>query len=228
VSGMVMPKQGDIDLLATLIDMRDSAHLAGHREKPMTWVAFNGGRSMVATAGGRSVDEATFNMQRLLDLGLLRVITRKGSIVTFDLVDDVRDRLEEMRAAAGQPSRTAQAEGARLQAEAALWDLEERVDAAARQRAARRAEFASRVGRTVRLLAAAALVVAYVVTVTIAGYFLSANLPVAFVVGIVIVAVGLTVLDWAAHVDGFAIAKAAGEATAGRVRRWLETFDVPA
>src|SRR5689334_23356732 len=116
----IQPKQADIDLLSQIIDVRDSAHLAGHTDKPFGLANLNGGQSLLVgpgNAGGTGV--STFAVQRLQDLGLFRVITSDSKGMTFDLVDDFRDRLEEMRVAIGQPSRLGEAQAATERAEAA-------------------------------------------------------------------------------------------------------------
>jgi hypothetical protein len=229
----IQPKQGDIDLLVQIIDMRDSAHLAGHRDKPFRLTKFNGGQSVLVSpgnAGGTNI--STFAVQRLDELGLFRVITSNSKGLTFDLVDDFRDRLEEMRVALTQPSRlgealaaTERAQGAQKVSQAAARDLEAKVQAAAATRAANRAALARRMGRRVRRSTTIALGIVYVGIVVLAGYFVSSNLPLALIVGVVAVAVTLAVLDWLLHIDGFALAAKAEAAAVGRVARWLESFD---
>ncbi len=59
----------------------------------------------------------------------------------------------------------------------------------------------------------------------VAGYFVSSNLPLALVVGVVGVAVVLAALDWLLHVDGFALAAALEARVVKRVTGWLESFD---
>lgn len=220
------PNQGDIDLLVQIIDMRDSAHLAGHTDKPFNLAKLNGGQSVLVSpgqAGGTNV--STFTVQRLQDLGVFRVITSTPTGLTFDLVDDFRDRLEEMRVALGQPSRLGEAEAAKERATAAQRDLEAKVQAAAATRADRRATFARRVGRWVRLTATVALGIIYVGIVVLAGYFVSSNLPLALIVGVIAVAVFLAALDWLLHIDGFALGAEAEASAVARVTRWLESFD---
>ena len=222
----IQPKQGDIDLLVQIIDLRDSAHLAGHTEKPFNLAKLNGGQSVLVSpgnAGGTNV--STFAVQRLEDLGLFRVIASKPTGLTFDLVDDFRDRLEEMRIALGQPSRMGEAEAARERATAARADLETKAQAAAATRAERRAAFARRAGRWVRWAATIALGAFYIGVVILAGQVLSLILPLPLVVTVVAVAAILGVLDWLLHIDGFALAAWAEAGTMGRIARWLESFD---
>lgn len=117
------------------------------------------------------------------------------------------------------------AEAAKERASAAQRDLEAKVLAAAASRAERRDAFARRVGRWVKWVARVALGIVYVGVVVLAGYFVSSNLPLALIVGVVAVAVLLAALDWLFHVDGFAVAAKAEAATVRRVGRWLGSFD---
>ena len=203
---MIRPKQNDLDLLGRLIDLRDSAHLAGHTDDPFRLFDFNGTESVLyGPERNEGQDVSTMGMRRLQDLGLLHVIDVLPKGFTFDLVDDVRDRLEEMRVALGQPSRLGEIEAAKERAEAAQRDLETRVRESVASRAASRKAFARHVGRWVRRAATVALGVIYVGVVVVAGYFVSSILPLALVIGIVGVAVFLTVLDWLLHIDGFGL-----------------------
>jgi hypothetical protein len=222
----IQPKQGDIDLLGQIIDRRDSAHLAGHTDKPFNLLRLNGGQSVLASPGNAGgINVSTFAMQRLEDLGLFRVIDSTKNGMTFDLVDDFRDRFEEMKIALGQPSRMGEAEAASERATAAQRDLEARVQAAAARRAERRGVFARRVGRWAKRTTTVALGILYVGIIVLAGYFVSSNLPLALIVGVIAAAVILAVLDWLLHIDGFALAARAEAGAVGRVGRWLESFD---
>jgi hypothetical protein len=230
---MIQPKQADIDLLVQIIDVRDSAHLAGHTDKPFGLAKLNGGQSILVgpgNAGGTNV--STFQVERLQELGLIRVITSTPTGMTFDLVDDFRDLLEEMRVAIGQPSRlgeaqaaTERAEAARQHSEADARTLEAKVQAAAAKRAERRGAFARRMGRWTKRTTTVALGILYVGIIVLAGYFVSSNLPLALIGGVIAVAVILAVLDWLLHIDGFALASRAEAIAVGRVGRWLESFD---
>lgn len=104
----IRPRQSDIDLL----DMRDSAHLAGHREAGLNFVEVNGGEAFVDIARVLRIAVPTLAMTRLRNLGLFHLIKDRDKGYTFDLVDDHRDRLEEMRASLGQPSRIGEAQAA--------------------------------------------------------------------------------------------------------------------
>jgi len=228
----IRPKPEDIDLLAQLIDMRDSAHLAGHTQDAFNLARFQGTQSLLISPGrSGSIQVSTFAMDRLRDLGLFRVISVRENGLTFDLVDDVRDQLEEMRVTAGQPSRMGEleaaverAEGAREAAEAARRDLETKIAAAARSRADLRAAFARRVGRRVRRVAMLALGAFYVGVAVIAGYF-ALSLPQPVAIAIVVVAVGLALLGWLRHIDGFSLATGLESRVVARIIRWLASFD---
>jgi hypothetical protein len=229
----IRPKPEDIEELARLIEIRDSAHLAGHRLDPFTLFNFSRTEALLVSPGRTQGDSVSnVAMRRLEDLDLFRVIDRSEKGFTFDLVDDVGDRLEEMRVAVGLPSRMGELEASVQRAEAAMnaaestrQDLEARVIDDRRARAERRAAFASRVGRWARWLARVALGLLYIGVVVVAGYFVSSNLPLAIVVGIIGVAVVLAALDWLLHIDGFALAAAFETRVVNRMTRWLESFD---
>ena len=229
----IQPKPEDVDELARLLEIRDTAHLAGHRDDPFTLFNFSGSEAVLVSPGRSQGDTVSkMQMRRLEDLGLLRVIDRLADGFTFDLVDDVRDRLEEMRVAVVLPSRMGEleaslqrAEAATKAAESARQDLEGHIRDDRRARAERRAAFGYRVGRWARWLARIALGVLYVGVVVVAGYFVSSNLPLAIIVGVVGVAVVLTALDWLLHIDGFALAAAFEASVVKRVTEWLESFD---
>jgi len=229
----IRPTPEDIDLLVQLIDMRDSAHLAGHTQDAFRLTQLQGTESILDSPGhsGR-IQVSTFAMERLRDLNLFRVISAPARGLKFDLVDDVRDRLEEMRVAIGKPSRmgqleaaAARAEAAKEAAEAARRDLETKIAAAMRSRADLRAAFARRVGRWLLWAARLALGILYAVVIVIAGYFVSSNLPLPFLVGVIGVFVVLAAIDWLLHIDGFALAARAEAWAEARVSRWLETFE---
>lgn len=222
----IQPKPADIDLLLQIIDLRDSAHLAGHTDKPFNLLKLNGGQSVLASpgnAGGTNV--STFAVQRLEDLALFRGIVSKKNGMTFDLVDDVRDRLEEMKIALGQPSRMGEAEAAKERAIGAHRDLEAKVEAASALRAERRIAFAGRVGRWVRSAATIALAVIYIGVVVLAGQVISSILPLPLIVTVIALAAILGILDWLLRIDGFALAAMAEASAVRRVTGWLESFD---
>lgn len=227
------PKPDDIDLLARMIEMRDTASLAGIRDDPFRLFEFNGSESVLFSPGkNEGINVSTVGMKRLEDLGLFHVIDYLPKGFTFDLVDDVRDRLEEMKVGLGQPSRMGELEAAVVRAEAATAsaessqrEIEARAVTAARSRADLRAAFARRVGRWAQWVARITLGTIYVGVVVIAGYLVSANLPLALIVGIVGVAVALTALDWLLHIDGFTLAAGVETRVVRRVTAWLESFD---
>lgn len=228
----IRPTPEDIDLLAQLIDMRDSAHLAGHTQDAFNLARFQGTQSLLISPGqSGQIQVSTFAVERLRDLGLFRVINVREKGFTFDLADDVRDQLEEMRVTAGQPSRMGEleaeverAEGAREAAEAARHDLETKIAAAALSRADLRAVFARRVGRRVRRVAMVLLGAFYVGVAVLAGYF-ALSLPQPAAIAIVVVAVGLALLGWLRHIDGFSLATGLESRVVERITRWLDSFD---
>jgi hypothetical protein len=68
--------------------------------------------------------------------------------------------------------------------------------------------------------------VVYVAVIVLAGYLVSANLPIALIVGVVSVGVVLAVLDWLFRFDGFGLAAAVERHAVDGIARWLESFDV--
>jgi hypothetical protein len=229
----IRPKPQDIDLLDRLIEMRDAAQFAGVRDDVFRLFDFNGTESVLfSPSRNEGIDVSTLGMRRLQDLGLFHLVDRLDKGFTFDLVDDVRDRREEMQVALGQPSRMGEleaalgrAEGVAEVARSALRDRAAGVASAARARADLRAAFARRVGRRVLWAARAALGFLYAAVVVIAGYFVSSNLPLAFVVGVIGLFVVLAAVDWLLHIDGFALAARAEAWAVVRVTRWLEKFE---
>jgi hypothetical protein len=231
---VIRAKPDDIDLLTRLLDVRESAELAGLKG-PFQLMPFQGGQAVVFGPGRRgSTQVSTFNMGRLEELGAFRVVNRTASGgLTFDLVDDVRDLLEEMRVSLGQPSRMGELEAAlarvtgdKEQALAAQRNLEQGVSDAADDRAARREAAATRVGRCVRHMAIAVLAVVYVTiyaAVVLVG-FLATSDPIASA-GIVIAGGLLALLAWLSPIDGFWLAGKAEGIVSGRVRRWLDSLD---
>lgn len=100
----ILPKQSDIDLLARLIDIRHSADLAGHTDDLFRQIDVNGPDAVVHGPGRNNQVISKIKMRRLRDLGLFYVIDTGSKGFTFDLADDVRDRLERMRVAVGRLS----------------------------------------------------------------------------------------------------------------------------
>ena len=98
----ILPKQSDIDLLAQLIDIRDSADLAGHTDDLFRQWDPQGAEATVFGPGGNSQVVSKLTMRRLRDLDLFYVIDSGPNVFRFDLADDVRDRLEQMRVAVGE------------------------------------------------------------------------------------------------------------------------------
>ena len=100
----ILPKQSDIDLLAMLINIRDSADLAGHTDDLFRLIDVNGPDAIVHGPGWKSLVISKIKMRRLRDLGLFYDLDPGSKAFRFDLADDVRDRLEQMRVAVGRLS----------------------------------------------------------------------------------------------------------------------------
>ena len=100
----ILPKQSDIDLLARLIGIRDSANLAGHTDDLFSQIDFQGADATVLGPGRNNLVVPKIKMRRLRDLGLFYVIHTGATGFTFDLADDVRDRLDQMRVAVSRLS----------------------------------------------------------------------------------------------------------------------------
>jgi hypothetical protein len=235
VTSAVRPKPEDIDLLNRLIDMRESAELAGIRADPFHLTAFNGGQALVIAPGkSGNAQVPAFGMRRLEDLGALRIISRgnRGGY-SFDLADDARDRVDEWRASLGKPSRIgelqgelARAEGAKGAAEKEIAAVKATIEASTAARERRRDDFAVRMGRRVRWVVVAILAVAYLAIYGAAAILASiwASSPLA--AGGITVAAGLLALvSWLGHLDGFVLAAKAEAAATDRVRRWLASFE---
>lgn len=124
----ILPKQSDIDLLARLIDIRDSADLAGHTDDLFRQIDVNGPDAVVFGPGRNNRHVISkIKMRRLRDLGLFYVIDTGATGFTFDLADDVRDRLEQMRVAVGRlPGRQRPDAGMGIEAEAELTRIRRR------------------------------------------------------------------------------------------------------
>jgi len=100
----ILPKQSDIDLLARLIGIRESADLAGHTDDLFSQIDFQGAEAAVLGPGRNNQVVPKIKMRRLRDLGVFYVIHTGATGFTFDLADDVRDRLEQMRVAVSRLS----------------------------------------------------------------------------------------------------------------------------
>jgi hypothetical protein len=224
----------EIDHINALVDARDSAHLAGWTTSPFNAAAFNGGESLIRFPGGGGRQIPTTTLHRLRAEGLLNVYTSSRGGMTFDLVDDVRDRLEELRKATGLPSRLDELEAASLraqeeavQAREATAAAQTRVTEATLTRHRRYGTFASKVGRWARRGGIILLVLIYVAVATAPTLLATANLPVAAGAGVVVVTVLIGAFSWLFHRDGFAAAAWLERSVTNRVERWLLAFDEP-
>lgn len=213
----------ELDLIAHLIDKRDSAHLSGHTSDPFQAVSLNGGVSILVFPGRTGRDSVpTLTFDRLMSLGVFHVFSRKKNVVTFDLVDDIRDRLEQLKAEAGQPSLLAREREARARAEDRQSILEQTLEHGARKRAERRDDFAARVGRWGFRLAIAALVVIYLLATWIVS--LVATPALASIAAAALLAI-VGVMSWAFRLDAFAAAHWVEAQVASRTRAWLHRFE---
>ena len=232
---MVMrPRQEDVDLLQHLIDLRDSAHLAGHTTLPFMLIHDGPHEDLVSAPGdNRANGVPGLLVKRLQDEGVIEIVKNLPHGFTFDLSDDCRERLDQMRASLGQPSRMGELEA---DVASARWDqnvarvarehLERQVSRASADSAARREAAATKIGSRVRRVASVALVVVYAlvyVAVVAVGYFWTSN-P---VVGVGIVAIGtlLALLAGVFRIDGFWLAGKAGDYCSGFIRRWLDAIE---
>lgn len=216
-------KPDELDLLARLIDRRDSAHLAGITTDPFYALELNGGVSVLVCPGRTGRDQvATLTIHRLRSVGLFHVISENKNTLTFDLVDDVRDQLELLREAAGQPSLVGQERAARANAEDQLSRLQVNVEADAGEREARRQATSRRVGRWAFRVALIGLVAVYLLATAIVA--LATTVVIAGIVAAGLLGL-IGVLSWAFHLDAFAAAHWVETRVAGRFGRWLDSFE---
>jgi hypothetical protein len=217
-------KPDELDLLARLIDRRDSAHLAGITTDPFSAIELNGGVSVLACPGRTGREQAaTLTIHRLRSAGLFQVISENKSTLTFDLVDDVRDQLELLREAAGQPSLVGQERAARASAEDQLSGLQVKVEADAGEREARRQATSKRVGRWAFRVALIGLVAVYLLATAIMA--LATTVVIAGIVAAGLLGL-IGVLSWGFHLDAFAAAHWVETRVAGRFKGWLDAFEM--
>jgi hypothetical protein len=216
-------RSDELDLLTRMIDKRDSAHLSGHRDDPFRVAELNGGLSVLTYPGGMGADNVpTRTIRRFRSLDLFQIFNTGKNVVVFDLADDVRDRIEELRDEAGEPSVLAQERAARARAEDQQSRLEVRIERAARAREARRHAFAVKVGRWAYRLTNAALIAIYIVAIVLTTTFIAP--AVGAVIGIGILAI-IGILDWGFRRDAFGVAHACEKWAVERVERWLAGFE---
>ena len=117
----IRPKQSDIELLERLIEIRDSADRAGRPDDLFSQIDIKGPDAVVQRPGQKNQLISKIRMRRLRDLGLFYVLSTGSTGFTFDLADDVRDRLEQMRVAVGRLFATQPSDaGMGVEAEAGL------------------------------------------------------------------------------------------------------------
>lgn len=213
----------ELELVAHMIDKRDSAHLSGHRNAVFRVAMLNGGEWAVqylGRMGAESVPART--IERFRELGLFQGVRVGRGAMTFDLADDIRDRLEQLKDAAGQPSELGHERDARARAEDQLSRLQVQVERDARGRALRRKAFASLIGRWAFRVTTGLLIAAYLSAVVLSTVFASLTLG-AFVGVAVLAALGIA--DWGFHRDAFGWAHGIERWAATRVDRWLAGFE---
>lgn len=213
----------ELDLLARMIDKRDSAHLSGHRDAPFRVVELNGGQSVLTYPGGMGADNVpTRTLRRFRSLDLFQVFDEGKNVVVFDLADRIRDRLEELKDESSQPSMLAQERAARARAQDQQSRLEVSIESAARAREARRKAFAGRAGRWAYRLTNSVLIAIYVAAVILSTIFIAPTFGA--IIGIGILAV-IGILDWGFHRDAFGVAHVCENWTVERVERWLASLE---
>jgi hypothetical protein len=213
----------ELDLLARMIDKRESAHLSGHRNDRFLVATPNGDEWVLRYPGGMGAETVPARtIERLRELDTFQLVREGRNALTFDLADQPRDLLEQLKAAAGQPSELARLDQRRAQIEEQLGDCQKKAEADARERAQRRRDFAAHLGHWTNVA----------VTVALVGlYLVAAGLPLVFatnVVGIVISALMLAafgVLGWRFHIDAWRGANAAQAWVERRAERWLRRFE---
>jgi len=213
----------ELELVARMIDKRDSAFLSGHRDDPFR-VGMPNGTQWALQYPGRNGGEVvpSRTIERLRELGLFQGVRVGRGAMTFHLADGIGDRLEQLRDQAGQPSEVARERDARSRAEDQLSRLQVQVERDARARAERRQAFSSRLGRWGFRMTTASLVAVYLAAVILST--LSASPTLGAIVGVAVLA-GLGIAEWGFHRDAFGWAHAAERWTFARVDRWLERFE---
>jgi hypothetical protein len=226
VIGQLRPE--DVELLKQLIELRDSAVLAGITDDVFQVIEVNGGRHILVAPGRNKGPEVpSSSITRLRRSGALDVVKDAPHGFTFDLVVDIRDRLEAFEEALGRPTRSSEAEARREEAERRLRELESiHADQAANRLNLVEAA-AGRISRRIRIAASVVLLVLYLALVTVGGYFVSGSLPIAVVAAVVVVAVVIQAADWALGVDGFAAAAYLERKVRFRILNWLTRFAEP-
>jgi hypothetical protein len=213
----------ELELLGTMIAKRDSAHLSGHTNEPFQLVTLNGGSSILVFPGQTGRQEVpTMTIDRLMNLQAFQPFSRNKNVMTFDLADDIRDKLERLKDDAGQPSLLAQERHARSRAEGRQSELETALQRGERQRLAQRQAFAARVGHRVKWFAVGGLVVVYVAATVVTAILTEPLAVFAVALGLLLVS---SILDWVFHLDAYQVVRWLEAKAAARAERWAEQFD---
>jgi len=216
-------KPEELDLIALMIDKRDSAHLSGHRSDPFRAASLNGGVTVLHFPGRTGADQiSTMTFERFLALDLFHVFSRNETVTTFDLADDIRDRLELLKEDAGQPNQIAQERNARARAEDRQSRLETALAQGHRERQHRREVFGASIGRTARWAAVSIFLLIYG-TATVVGTLVTGSaVAIAVAVGILLL---IGILDWIFHLDAYRAVRWVEAKAAGRAERWAGRFE---
>ncbi len=208
--------EAEVQFLGHLIDLRDSADLAGHRDAVFQFAEHSGDAILVAPPGTNVMHEMPARtIARLRKAGLIETVQPNS----FDLVPNARDRLEALKAEVGKPTLLGQAQAELERARARVAELEAHTGRAAQGRQRRREGVAALWGGRARRLARGAAIAIYVLAVVLP---LALGLP-APISGVLLVAGAvLQVLDWAFGRDGNGIANAVGRMVELRVLAALE------
>jgi len=213
----------ELDLIARMIDKRDSAHLSGHTTDPFRVVELNGGTSVLSYPGRTGADNIpTRTIYRLRNLDLFQVFSHEKNVLVFDLADDIRDRLEQLRHEAGQPSPLTQELMARARAEDQQSKLETSIQRASRAREARRQAFADRIGRWVKRVAIVVIIGIYAAASIIVAIFTTPAIAGIAATGILAI---IAILSWVFHLDAYAAVRALERRVAKAVEGWLDNFE---
>lgn len=214
-------KPDELELIGQMIDKRDSAHLSGHTADPFSAVALNGGVTAIQFPGRTGAAQTTtLTFQRLLAVDVLVVVSRKGNVTNFDLADGIRDRLEDLKMEAGQPSQLERERAARARPEERQSQLETQIQREVAIRQERRTAFAAGVGRRASLTVTTVLGVVYLAAVV---YGLIAAPLVAALLALALGILGLA--SWLFRIDAFWLSHQAQRQAAARVERWLSRFE---
>ncbi len=213
----------ELELVARMIDKRDSAYLSGHTNDPFRVGTPNGGEWVLQYPGQMGAETIpSRTIERLGELNLLEGVREGKGAMTFHLADDIRDQLEELKDAAGQPSELARERDARARAEDRQSRLEVKIERDTRARAESREAFAARVGRMTNALVSIVFIGCYAAAVILP--LILTTLAIGVVVSALVLLV-FGILSWRFHIDAFRGARATERWAERRVNQWLASFE---